>query len=118
MKPDFYTLSKPELAAALAAAGFEKFRASQVFDAVYKHKIFSPADFPALPEKLKNWLAENFEFAAGKLVGNRESADETKKYLFGLSDGKFVECVLLEAPSDDGGEIRKTLCVKIGRAHV
>lgn len=111
MKPDFYTLSKPELAAALADAGFEKFRASQVFDAVYKHKIFSPADFPALPEKLKNWLAENFEFAAGKLVGNRESADETKKYLFGLSDGKFVECVLLEAPSDDGGEVRKTLCV-------
>jgi 23S rRNA (adenine2503-C2)-methyltransferase len=93
------------------SAGFEKFRAKQVFDAVYKNKIFSPDLIPALPKKLKEYLAENFEFSAGKLVGNREAFDETRKYLFELEDGKFVECVLLEAPSDDDGKIRKTLCI-------
>lgn len=110
MKTDFYSLSKDALAESLAGAGFPKFRTAQVFDAVYRHKIFSPADFPAIPKNLKDWLAENFEFAAGRLVGDRSSADETKKYLFELSDGKFVECVLLEAPTDDG-DIRKTLCM-------
>lgn len=110
MKTDFYSLSKDALAGILADAGFPKFRAAQVFDAVYKHKVFSPAGFPAIPKNLKEWLAENFEFAAGKLVGDRSSADETKKYLFELSDGKFVECVLLETPTDDG-DTRKTLCM-------
>ena len=111
MKAPFYSYSLDELRDSLVSAGFEKFRAKQVFDAVYKNKIFSPDLIPALPKKLKEYLAENFEFSAGKLVGNREAFDETRKYLFELEDGKFVECVLLEAPSDDDGKIRKTLCI-------
>ena len=71
MKTDFYSLSKDALAGILADAGFPKFRAAQVFDAVYKHKVFSPAGFPSIPKNLKEWLAENFEFAAGKLVEQR-----------------------------------------------
>ena len=109
MKTPFFQLSQDELRDALVSAGFEKFRAKQVFDAVYKNKIFSPEQIPAIPKKIKEHLAENFEFEAGKLVGNKEACDETRKYLFALQDGKFVECVLLEAPSDDDGKIRKTL---------
>lgn len=111
MKKDFYSLSSESLCSILSDAGFEKFRAKQVFDSVYKKKIFVPSEIPAIPKKLKDFLGENFEFAAGKLVGNRESADETKKYLFELSDGKFVECVLLEAPAEEDGKTRKTLCM-------
>ena len=111
MKTPFFQLSQDELRDALVSAGFEKFRAKQVFDAVYKNKIFSPEQIPAIPKKIKEHLAENFEFEAGKLVGNKEACDETRKYLFALQDGKFVECVLLEAPSDDDGKIRKTLCI-------
>ncbi len=95
----------------LTNAGFEKFRVRQIFDAVYGRKIFTPADFPAIPQKLKEYLTENFEFSAGKLLGNREACDETRKYLFELSDSKFVECVLLEAPTEDDNKIRKTLCI-------
>ena len=111
MKTGFYSYSQEQLRDILTSAGFEKFRAKQVFDAVYKNKIFSPELIPAIPQKLKEYLSENFEFFAGKLVGNREAFDETRKYLFELQDGKFVECVLLEAPSDDDGKIRKTLCI-------
>ncbi len=111
MKIGFYSLSLEQLSEILVNAGFEKFRARQIFDAVYSKKIFSPADFPALPRPLKEYLFENVEFCAGKLVGNKEACDETRKYLFELSDGKFVECVLLEAPSDDDGKTRKTLCI-------
>ncbi len=111
MKIGFYSLSLEELSDILTKEGFEKFRARQIFDAVYDRKIFEPTKFPALPNALKKYLDENIEFCAGKLVGNREACDETRKYLFELSDGKFVECVLLEAPSDDDGKIRKTLCI-------
>ena len=106
----FFTLSLDGLQRLLVGAGFEKFRAKQVFDAVYKNRVFDPQNIPTIPQKLKDWLGGNLEFAAAKLVGNRESEDETKKYLFALSDGYFVESVLLEAPSDDG-RTRKTLCI-------
>ena len=106
----FYALSREELASELSAAGFEKFRAKQVFDCVYSKKIFDPKAFPALPAKLAEFLAGRFDFEPAKLAGDRKAGDETKKYLFALPDGNFVECVLLEAPSEDG-KIRKTLCV-------
>jgi len=108
-KIGFYRLSRAELGEALAGAGFEKFRAAQVFDAVYRKKIFDPQSMPSLPKALKDWLSQNVEFAEGRLAGNREASDETKKYLFALADGKFVESVLLEAP--EGGGVRKTLCI-------
>lgn len=106
----FYALSREELASELAAAGFEKFRAKQVFDCVYSKKIFAPKAFPALPAKLAGFLEERFDFEPAKLVGDRKAGDETKKYLFALPDGNFVECVLLKAPAEDG-KTRKTLCV-------
>lgn len=105
-----YTLSLSELTEQLQQAGFEKFRAKQIFDCVFAKKIFNPQDFPALPARLINFLAENFEFEPAKLVGDKHAGDDTKKYLFALKDGNFVECVLLEAPCDDG-KTRKTLCV-------
>ncbi len=109
-KRDFYALSRAELADILAENGFEKFRAKQVFDAVYVRKIFDPALFPSIGVKLKDFLSAGFDFCAARLVGDRVSGDETKKYLFELSDGNFVESVMLKAPSDDG-KIRKTLCM-------
>lgn len=106
----FYTLSREELAAGLASAGFEKFRAKQAFDCVYSKKIFEPKAFPSVPAKLSEYLGEQFDFEPAKLAGDKKAGDETKKYLFALRDGNFVECVLLNAPADDG-KIRKTLCI-------
>ncbi len=110
-KIPFYTLSSRELAEILTGDGFEKFRARQIFDSVYAKKIFKPGEFPSIPSKLAEYLSERFDFEPAAMVGDRKSEDSTKKYLFKLSDGNFVECVLLEAPSDDDGKIRKTLCV-------
>ena len=62
----FYALSREELASELAAAGFEKFRAKQVFDCVYSKKIFAPKAFPALPAKLAGFLGERFDFEPAK----------------------------------------------------
>jgi len=107
---NFFLLEFDDFKNRLISAGFEKYRAKQVFDAVYKNFIFDPNQIPAIPQKLKDWLSQNLEFSAAKLVGGKESDDDAKKYLFELKDGNFVECVLLKAPSQEGG-IRKTLCM-------
>ena len=107
---NFFELSLVELQDVLVQNGFEKFRAKQLFEAVYKNKIFIPEQFPSINAKLKDFVVNNFEFTSAKLVGNKSSEDDTKKYLFELSDGNFVESVMLKAPSDDG-KIRKTLCM-------
>ena len=110
-KKNFFEFETPEdLANTLVAAGFEKFRAKQIFRAVYKNKVFNPLLLPALPKELKEWLAKNMEFAAATMEGDKLSADETKKFLFKLHDGRYVESVLLKAPNDDG-QTRKTLCI-------
>ena len=77
---------------------------------MFAKKIFDPEAFPSLPAKLKEFLGQNYDFRPAKLVGDRKAGDETKKFLFELKDGNFVECVLLEAPCDDA-QTRKTLCV-------
>ncbi len=107
---NFFELSLTELQDVLLQNGFEKFRAKQIFEAVYKNKIFQPQNIPSINSKLKDFIEKNFQFSSAKLVGNKSSEDETKKYLFELEDGNFIEAVMLKAPSDDGN-IRKTLCM-------
>ena len=107
---DFFGQSLEGLQELFAASGLPRFRARQAFEAVYKHKFFEPSLFPSLDAQTKNFLAENFSFATGKLVGGARSAGDAKKYLFALSDGNFVESVMLCAPAG-GGKTRNTLCV-------
>ena len=109
-KKNFFDFSPDAFRDFLCENGFEKFRARQIFDAVYKAFVFKAADVPSVGAPLREFLENNVEFEAGKLVGSRSSADETGKYLFALADGNFVECVLLKAPAEDG-KIRRTLCI-------
>lgn len=109
-KSDFFQTDFSDFQNDLVASGFEKFRAKQVADAVFKKHVFEPQKFPSIPQKLKDYLLENWRFCSAEMVGEKEAGDSTKKYLFKLDDGKFIESVLLKAPSDDG-EIRKTLCI-------
>ncbi len=109
-KQSFFLLSLSELQEAVISAGFQKYRAKQIFDCVYKNKIFEPSKMSSLPLDLRTFLANNYEFIAVEAVGKNLDTDKTGKFLYKLSDGKYVECVLLEAPAEDG-KIRKTLCL-------
>ncbi len=110
LRQNFFAIELPLLEALLFDASFEKYRAKQIWQAVYDRKIFNPQLMQNLPKPLRDFLSANFEFCAAEIVGERLSADETGKYLFKLSDGKFVESVLLEAPAEDD-KMRRTLCV-------
>lgn len=111
MKRGFFLLEFDELAEILASAGFRAFRAKQVWEGVYKKKIFSFSEITNLPADLRKFLSDNFEIKTALPQRKRTSSDDTGKYLFELSDGYFIESVLLEAPEGEGDELRKTLCI-------
>lgn len=111
-RTSFYSLSLPALKSALTEAGFEKYRAEQIFDAVYKNKIFNPQNFSNLPAALRTHLEKNYEFCAALPVKSASAGPDAEKFLFELSDGKFIEAVLLSSPAEDEkNSTRKTLCL-------
>ena len=82
-KESFFLLNADELKNRLAEAGFEKYRAKQVFDAVYKNKIFNPLEIPAIPKKLKEWLSEHFQFFSAKWRARNSRATRQKSTYLG-----------------------------------
>ena len=74
-----------------------------------------------LPKGLRKAVSQEFEIGLPELVRQQGSLDTTKKYLWRLSDGAFIESVLIPAnPGQLGGASeRKTLCVstQVGCAY-
>jgi adenine C2-methylase RlmN of 23S rRNA A2503 and tRNA A37 len=85
---NFFNLSKSELQAVLSEAGFERFRASQLFKMVYQSQF--KKEF--LPVKLQSYLKDKFTFdTSTKVLQKQESSDGTVKSL--LSVGcQVIEC--------------------------
>ncbi|MBT6068951.1 23S rRNA (adenine(2503)-C(2))-methyltransferase RlmN [Candidatus Peregrinibacteria bacterium] len=103
-------LKYKDLIEVLKNAGYPKFRAEQVFQAVYKKGGNDYENISTLPGELKEFLKENVPvYSFG--VGNRmvSKIDGTQKVLFELCDGKKVEAVLMRY-SDKTGK-RNTVCV-------
>ena len=83
--------SLTELVSALA--GFPKFRAKQVFDAIIQAKDYADINLPKdIVEKLKSeYILKPIE-----ILKVLTSKDGTKKYLLKLHDNNMVECVFLK----------------------
>lgn len=111
MPADFFDLDFEALKKALEGGGFQKFRASQVWDGVYKNKIFDFSQITNIPKDLREWLGQNYKIATAKALDKKISIDDTGKHLFELSDGYYIECVILEAPEADTEQMRKTICI-------
>jgi 23S rRNA (adenine2503-C2)-methyltransferase len=73
-------------------AGFPKFRAKQVFDAIIQAKDYADTNLPKdMVEKLK----EEYVLKPIEILKVLTSKDGTKKYLLKLHDNNIVECVFL-----------------------
>ena len=80
---------------ALKANGFERYRAKQVADWLKKGAV-SFDSMSNLPEKLRVFLKDNFVIPSVEIERKRVSKlDGTVKYLFRLSDGEFIESVVM-----------------------
>ena len=96
-KTDILSLELPELEAALEAVGEKKFRAKQIYQWLHVKRIFDFDKMTDLSIQLRSRLKEIFcingLFVQKKL---ESSIDNTVKYLYRLSDGNYVETVLME----------------------
>ena len=105
----------------LGKLGHKPYRARQILDWVYRRKVADFSGMTDLPAGLRAQLAG--EFPAGRLeqVRMSGSADTTRKFLFRLPDGQFIESVFIPASPALYGETsdRRTLCVstQVGCAY-
>ncbi|MBU6171163.1 MAG: 23S rRNA (adenine(2503)-C(2))-methyltransferase RlmN [Verrucomicrobia bacterium] len=121
MLPSLTGLSHDELASWLKEQGEPAFRANQILDWMWKKKADSIDAMSNLPATLRAKLASSFRLASLTHTHTQGSADTTRKFLFKLHDGRYVESVLIPAnPALYGGASdRRTLCVssQVGCAY-
>ena len=88
-----YTID--ELGSYFESIGDKKFRATQIFEWLYRFRVNSFAQMTNVPKKALAHLEENFVIDSLNIVRLQKANDGTRKYLFELSDGKLVETVLM-----------------------
>jgi 23S rRNA (adenine2503-C2)-methyltransferase len=121
MLPALTGLTPEALVAWLKDAGEPSFRAAQILEWVWKKKVTSIDAMSNLPAALRGKLTSSFRLGALDHTHTQGSADTTRKFLFRLHDGRYVESVLIPANPALYGEKsdRRTLCVssQVGCAY-
>ena len=119
--PALTGLSKDDLTALMADWDQPAFRAGQILDWIWKKKVGAIDGMTNLPATLREKLAETHRLHALEHSHTQGSADTTRKFLFKLHDGRYVESVLIPANPALYGERsdRRTLCVssQVGCAY-
>lgn len=118
---DIRSLTREELAARFKEWSEPAYRVDQVLDWIYKRRVAGWDAMTNLPKALREKLSASFAFQPLTLARKQGSRDTTQKFLWRLSDGSFVESVLIPANPALYGEAsdRHTLCVstQVGCAY-
>ena len=121
MRPALTGLNAEQLQDWFSKQDQPSFRAKQVLDWVWKKKIANIGDMSNLPAGLRGQLEEDFRLSPLDHTQTQGSEDTTRKFLFRLHDGRYVESVLIPANPALYGERadRRTLCVssQVGCAY-
>lgn len=121
MKPNIRSLHRETLVEWLQKSGQARYRCDQLLNWLYAQRAESWDEMGNLPKSLREALATEFDLGLPSMVRQQGSLDTTKKYLWRLADGAFIESVLIPAnPRHTGGASgRKTLCVstQVGCAY-
>ena len=103
-----------ELVAALVQVGEKPYRAKQIQEWVFTKRATSYAEMTNLPATLRASLAASHPFHSLRVAQIQGAKDTTRKFLFRLHDGRYVESVLIPANKGFMGNQSD----QIGRAHV
>ena len=98
-------MTPEELRAAACSCGLKPFVGNQLADWLYSKRASGWDQMTNIGKEAKAKLREKYDLGTSSPAGMAESTDGTKKYLFEVGEGNFVESVMI--PEDD----RKTLCV-------
>ncbi len=93
-----------ELQAALGST-HPPFRARQIYEALYRHRVNNIQVISNLPKPLRAQLVERFSLGWPNIEHRYDSSDGTRRYLLRLADEKTVEAVWMPE-----GE-RSTICI-------
>ena len=115
------SLLRDELDTQFQAWGQPAYRASQLLEWLYVHRVTNWEEMTNLPKSLRDQLQSHYSLDVLDLVRKQGAIDETQKFLWRLNDHSLIESVLIPAnpalygePSD-----RHTLCVstQVGCAY-
>lgn len=111
--PAITGLTLEKLTTLLAEKGEPKFRAAQILEWVFRKRAMEFAAMSNLSAKLRQSLETHFSLRTLQSVREQGSQDSTRKFLFRLQDGRFIESVVIPANPALYGEMsdRHTLCV-------
>ncbi len=97
------------------------YRVTQLLEWLYAKRATTWDAMSNLPKALRGKLAETYSFYSLELAKKQGAKDTTQKFLWKLSDGQFIESVLIPANPALYGEAsdRHTLCVstQVGCAY-
>ena len=97
MLKDIRSLNYNELSNEILNLGFPKFRINQIFTWVHEKCVSSFDEMTNISKEMRNILSENFYFDNCQINTKLVSKiDDTVKYLFTLSDGEYVESVVMK----------------------
>ncbi|MBO0998216.1 23S rRNA (adenine(2503)-C(2))-methyltransferase RlmN [Bacillus sp. SD075] len=94
-KESIYGLTFEQLTAWLLDHGHKKFRASQVWEWLYRTRVTSFSEMTDVNKECIKLLEENFVIQTLTEHVKQESADGTIKFLFKLQDGNLIETVMM-----------------------
>jgi 23S rRNA (adenine2503-C2)-methyltransferase len=97
-------LELPDIQAALGS-DVPRFRARQIYDAVYRQKVSDLVEISTLPAAFRKDLAARHEIGLPETAASFQSTDGTVRYLLKLADRRTVETVLMPE------EGRDTICI-------
>ena len=121
MRPDIKSQTKDELQSLFKDWDEPAYRVTQLLDWIYVRKATAWSQMTNLPRALREHLEETFSFENLTLARMQGARDTTQKFLWKLSDGSFVESVLIAANPALYGDAsdRHTLCVstQVGCAY-
>ena len=90
-----YDLSEDDFKKYLEDMGEKPFRARQLMEWIYRHKISSFDEITNMKKTFIEQLKKDFVIDSLECVTMQKSSDGTRKFLFRLSDGNLIESVLM-----------------------
>lgn len=72
----------------------KKFRATQLYDFLYKKRIYDIKSMNNIPNNTKELLLKDYDFSFIEIIKKQEDND-VKKYLFKLKDSALIESVVM-----------------------
>src|SRR5215472_10824397 len=121
MATDIKSETAEELSARLQSLGQPAYRAAQILEWLYVHRINSWDQMTNLPRVLRDTLSNHYILQPLELLRKQGASDTTQKFLWLLADHSLIESVLIPASPALYGEAsdRHTLCVstQVGCAY-